>query len=97
MEEFLSTVLENISKCEVAEEIIKIVSSLHSFLDLRCERELSTSEIDNAIESLIKVDNAIFSRRESFDELILQQTLKRLIAFYKVISNADNPIPLSAL
>lgn len=75
--------LSHLSRYETRDEVIRFISSSLSSIDTDCALHNTSSKINESVDFLLEVDAIVGTMIAKFDVLLLQQTWKRLIAFFK--------------
>jgi hypothetical protein len=75
--------LSDLSKFKTRDEVIRFVSSSLSAIDTDCALHSTPFKINESIVFLLEADAIMATMSTKFDVQLLQQTWKRLIAFFK--------------
>lgn len=75
--------LSDLSRFKTREEVIRFISSSLTSIDTDCALHNTSSKIKESTNFLLEADAIMGAMTTKFDVQLLQQTWKRLIAFYK--------------
>lgn len=75
--------LSDLSRLKTREEVIRFISSSLTSIDTDCALHNTSFKIKESTDFLLEADAIIGTMTTKFDVQLLQQTWKRLIAFYK--------------
>ena len=78
-----SSLSSDLSRLKTRDEVIRFISSSLSSIDADCALHNSPLKIDESIDLLLRIDATVATMTAELDVQILQQTWRRLIAFFK--------------